>query len=129
MISLILAATIAFDANMTDDEQKKAGLAKLNFQERMALREWIEEHYTKKIVAQNKGSAPTLQEVLKRGRYVRLSDNSLWEIDLNDTPITQSWITPSEIKVAQSADAEYPYSLTNSLTGSSVRARKAQKVT
>ncbi len=127
MLHLVLAASLLFDTVMSEEEQKETGLAKLNLQERMALRDWIEEHYTKKIVAQ-KNSGPILQEVLKGGKFIRLSDHSLWEIDPDDTPITQSWITPNEIKIGQSSDTEYPYSLTNSLTGSSVRARKAQKV-
>ncbi len=128
----MLAVAIAFDS-MTDQELQETGLAKLTIQERMNLREWIEEHYVKNIV-QNKAKLPIIQEVLKRGKYVRLSDGSLWEIDPQDTPITQSWITPSEIKIDEikidkSIDSDYPYSLTNSLTGSSVRARKAQRVT
>lgn len=127
MIHFILAAVIAFDAPMTKEEQKATGIAKLNLEERMALREWIEEHYTKKMVVQ-KNTSPILQEVLKGGRFIRLSDSSLWEIDPSDTPITQSWITPTEIKIGQSTDPEYQYTLTNHLTGSTVRAKKAQKV-
>lgn len=127
MIHFILAAVIVFDTAMTKEEQKETGIAKLNIQERMALRDWIEEHYSKKVVAQ-KNSAPILQEVLKGGRFIRLSDNSLWEIDQGDTPITQSWITPTEIKIGQSTDTHYPYTLNNHLTGSTVKARKAQKV-
>lgn len=129
MLHLLMAATLVFDTAMSTEEQEKTGLAKLNLQERMALREWIEEHYAKKALVQNKNSGPILQEVLKGGHFIRLSDNSLWEIDPADTPITQSWITPTEIKIGQSTDSEYPYSLTNSLTGSTVRARKTSKVT
>jgi len=69
-----------------------------------------------------------LQENLKNGRYIRLSDGTLWNIRPQDTSITQSWITPAEIIVSQSGDPNYPYKLTNSLTGSSVRAQKAQSV-
>ncbi len=127
MWHFVVVAALAFDA-MSQEELKETGVAKLNIEERRALREWIEEHSAKKVVAQNKNAGPTIQEVLQNGRYVRLSDKSLWEIDPADTPITQSWITPSEIKVSESTDSEYPYSLTNSLTGSSVRAKKAQKV-
>lgn len=127
MLHLILSAAMVLD--MTSAEQKETGIAKLNVQERMALRDWIEEHYTKKMVAQKGTTAPILQEVLKGGRFIRLSDSSLWEVDPGDTPITQGWITPTEIKVGQSTDKDYPYSLTNNLTGSTVRARKAQKVT
>lgn len=127
MIPILIAAAFAFDSKMTDDQLKETGLTKLTIQERLNLREWIEEQYAKKVVAQNK-SNPRVQEVLNRGKFVRLSDNSLWEIDPEDTPITQSWVTPSDIKVGETRDKDYPFSLTNNLTGSTVKARKAQKV-
>ena len=124
MWTLTLAAVLAFDANMSEGELKKTGLAKLTLEERLHLREWIEERYAKKIVAQTKSRGPVLQEVLKGGKFIRLSDNSLWEIDPKDTPITQSWITVTEIKAAETSDPDYPYTLTNSLTGSTVRAQQ-----
>ena len=71
--------------------------------------------------------SPTIQENLNNGRFIRLSDDSLWEINPKDTPITQGWITPVEITVAPSDDANYPFRLTNSLTRSSVLARRASK--
>lgn len=130
MLAILIAAAITFDASMmSDEEMEQTGIAKLTIQERMALQDWIEEHHSKKVVAQNKKSGPILQEIIKGGRYIRLSDNSLWEIAVSDTPITQGWITPTEIKVAPSNDPEYPYTLTNSLTGSTVKARKAQSTT
>jgi hypothetical protein len=78
----------------------------------------------KKSVAKD----PTLQENLKNGSYIRLSDGSLWNIRPNDVPVTQGWITPVEIKVSLSDDHQYPVKLTNTVTGSSVHARKASSV-
>lgn len=128
MLTILLATAIAFDTQMTEEEREKTGIARLSLPERMALQEWLEEHTTKKIVAQGKKGGPILQEVLKNGRYVRLSDNSLWEIDPADTPITQSWITAVEVKVAPGTNSDYPYNLTNTLTGSTVKARKTQNI-
>ncbi len=124
--ALVAAAAIDFDMNA--DEKKQTGLYKLNDKEKTALQSWIDNHYTKRSqpvqqAIQEKG---TLQENLKSGSVIRLSDGSLWNIHPKDTPITQSWITPAEIVVSQSGDPTYPYKLTNSLTGSSVRAQKAQ---
>lgn len=68
--------------------------------------------------------APVLQESLNNGHYIRLSDNSLWEIDPKDTALTQSWITPVEIIISPSQDPNYPYQLTNTLTGSTVHAKR-----
>ena len=127
MLILVLAAALTFDA-MSEEELKQTGLSKLSLEERVQLREWIEDHCSKKVVVQNKTARPVLQEVLKGGKYVRLSDHSLWEIDPQDTPITQSWITVTEIKAKESGNQEYPYTLTNNLTGSVVKARRVQKV-
>ena len=69
-----------------------------------------------------------ISENLYNGRYIRLSDQSTWEINPDDTPLTQGWITPVEIVVSQSGDPQYPYKLTNSLTGSSVKAQKVSKL-
>lgn len=130
---LFAAASIigAFDADMSVQEMKQTGMAKLSAQEKMALQNWIETRYSKReVIAQNlsgkKNLPPTLSENLKNGHYIRLSDNSLWEINPSDTPITQGWITPVEIKISASDDSSYPYNLTNSLTGSTVKARKAE---
>ena len=48
--ALIVAAAATF-TNMTPDEQKKTGVVKLGDQEKAALQEWIDAHYTKKTTA------------------------------------------------------------------------------
>ncbi len=130
LIATILAA--AFDSSMTSQEMKQTGMAKLSSKEKTALQTWIDNHYTKKEVVEtpryNNKTAPSLDENLRNGHYIRLTDNSLWEINPADTPITQGWITPVEIKVTPTQDPSYPFDLTNSLTGSKVRARKAQTI-
>jgi hypothetical protein len=68
---------------------------------------------------------PVLQQSINSGHYIQLSDNSLWEISPSDTIITASWITPVEITIESSGNKAYPYKLTNTLTGSSVLARRA----
>jgi hypothetical protein len=83
-----------------------------------------------RVAQQNKPkvAGPILQENLKNGSYIRLSDGSLWNIRPEDAPITQGWITPVEINATPSGDKDYPYTLTNSLTGSSVKAKKVTSV-
>ena len=119
------------DYDMTKDEKKQTGLYKLTSKEKSALQKWIDAHYEKRAepLAQDLTERhATLSENLKNGRYIRLSDNTLWEVRAEDTPISQGWITPVEIIVTQSGDANYPYKLTNSVTGSSLRARKASSM-
>lgn len=125
MYSLFAAFILAaFDSGMSVEEMRQTGMVKLSAQEKIALETWINQRYSKNLIAQNSKKGPILQENLKNGSYIRLTDNSLWEIDPNDTPVTQGWITPVEIKVTASDDSNYPYNLTNTLTGSTVKARK-----
>ncbi|OGN56482.1 MAG: hypothetical protein A3D96_02660 [Chlamydiae bacterium RIFCSPHIGHO2_12_FULL_44_59] len=123
-IFLLVTALTAFDAKMSDRELQKTGVSRLSLPEKKALHEWIEEHYEKKVMAQNQQKEPQLQENLNNGSLIRLTDNTLWKIAPKDTPVTQGWITQVEIKISKSEDENYPFLLTNSLTGSSVKAQK-----
>jgi hypothetical protein len=113
-----------FISSMPPDEIKKTGIEKLSLEEKKALDKWIKENYLKKSISKNKKQGPVLQENLNNGRLIRLTDNSLWEIRPADTPITQGWITPVEIQVTSTDDPIYLYHLTNTLTGSIVKAKK-----
>jgi hypothetical protein len=114
--------------DMTPDERRSTGIDKLSSQERKQLQAWINKNYVKRPGSDVAGSYPTISEVLGSGTYVKLSDGSLWKIHPGDVPITQGWITPVEIIVEQSGSSDYPYTLTNSLTGSKVRAQSANQV-
>lgn len=133
MFSFLIASILAaqpIDSDMTSIEKKQTGVAKLSEGEKLALQYWVDNNYTKKpATSADKKPKPqgVLEENIRGGTYIRLSDGSLWNIHPSDTPITQGWITPVEIVVTQSGDPQYPYKLTNSLTGSSVKARKAEK--
>lgn len=128
-ILLLAAALTTFDAKMSDDEMETTGISRLTIQERRALENWIEDHYEKKVALQNKkNKGPQIQENLKSGHYIRLTDDSLWKINPEDTLITQSWITQVVVEVRESDDEQYPFILTNSLTGSSVKAQKVKSI-
>jgi hypothetical protein len=132
MFAVILSALLAtaFDAEMSVEEMKQTGIERLSAQEKTALQKWVDTHYSKNIAqyGSKKKQGASLEENLNNGHYIRLTDNSLWEINPVDTPITQGWITPVEIKVSPNSDPVYPTTLTNTLTGSSVKARKVEKV-
>ena len=123
----LLASAFAFGSKMSQEDLKKTGVGRLSLREREALQEWIEKRYQKKAPSSKK-KEPLIEEVLSGGRFIRLSDRSLWEIHLDDTPITRSWISPSEIKKEITQHKDFPYALTNTLTGSTVRAQKADQV-
>ncbi len=112
---------------MTAEEKRNTGVGRLNAQERKSLQQWIDTNYVSRP-GESTGKYPTISEVLGNGSYVKLSDGTLWKIHPSDVAITQSWITPVEIIVEESGSTAYPYNLTNSLTGSSVRAQSASKL-
>ena len=135
MFSLIaffsLFAAQTLDYEMNRQQQKDTGVYKVSEKQKASLQQWIDSHYAKReepLAIANAAAPAVLQENLQSGRYIRLSDRTTWEINPEDTLITQSWITPAEILVSQSGDPVYPYKLTNSLTGSSVKAQKVTSV-
>ena len=128
----VLAAE-ALDTDMSPQEKKQTGVYKLDDSQKAALQQWIDAHYEKRSedetnAATLTGKNPTLSENLMNSRFIKLSDNTLWSIRPEDVPITQAWITPVEIIVTQSGDPFFPNRLTNKLTGSSVFARKIDKI-
>ena len=136
MIAIILGfsllASEVLDFDMSPIEKKQTGVNKLTDKQKAALQHWIDNHYTKRDVPLANTAPkqrPTISELVQNGRFVRLSDNTLWAIAPQDVSITQGWVTPVEIIVAPSGDSEYPFKLTNTLTGSTVRAKKAEAVT
>lgn len=127
-IPQLLLAAEALDFDMNSQERKKTGVSKLSDKEKAALQQWIDNNYIKRAhplqTAEMKGRTQ-ISENLLNGRQIRLTDGSLWNIRPKDVPITQSWITPVDILVTQSGDPDFPFKLTNSLTGSSVFAQKS----
>lgn len=127
------AILLSLDTEMTQQEQKKAGLHKLSKKQKLSLQNWIDLHYAKReepIAAAERleENQSVIQENLLNGSYIRLSNGTLWNIHPKDVPVTQGWITPVDILVTKSGDPDYPYKLTNTLSGSSVRAKKADEV-
>ena len=135
MIALFLLAVQMLGFDMTPQDLQNTGMNKLNDQEKMALQQWIDAHYDKKAMTSSslppnpaKAGKVSLSENLMSGRYVRLSDGTLWNIRPQDVPIVQGWITPADIVVSPSDNSFYSYKLTNQVSGSSVLARKADKL-
>lgn len=122
----LIAHGIPLEQQMSPAEQKKTGICKLNKKEKIALQKWMDQMSTQKTATKPsvKQKNLFLHDNLLNGSLIRLSDNSLWEIDPKDTLITQGWITPVDIFIHSSQDPIYPFILKNSLTGSSVKAKK-----
>ena len=122
-----IVGAAAIDLEMTSQEKRSTGLYKLSEKEKTGLQSWIDTHYEKRsapVIAEGVGQTSMLQENLQNGHYIRLANGTLWNIHPSDTPVAQGWITPVDITVSQSGDPNYPYKLTNTLTGSALRAKK-----
>lgn len=128
-LPLLLVAT-ALQTEMTPQEKKKTGLYKLSQRERSSLQKWIEANYSSKstITADKPAQKSLLEENFHDGKFIRLKDGSTWEIRPQDTAVTASWITPVDVSFALNDDALYPYTLTNTLTQSTVHAKKVDSV-
>ena len=117
------------DTHMSPDQAQQTGVDQLSPEQRKALQEWINKHhYVKPNTVANKTSNPSVSEVLASGKYLKLSDGTLWKIHPSDIPISSSWITPADVHVEKTGSGAYPYTLTNQLTGSSVRAGSIQSL-
>jgi hypothetical protein len=67
----------------------------------------------------------TVSQIIGNGAYLMLSDNSVWAIAPGDTLLSGAWISAAEITIQETQDPTYPYLLYNTLTQTSVRARKS----
>ncbi len=125
---IFLTIFAAASIYMTPQEKERTGLSKLTQKEQTALEDWIHNNYQKRayplLSPKKAGRRPHIEENFNGGRQIRLSDDTSWKIHPSDAPIAQGWITPVEIEISESGESEYSYRLTNSLTGSSIRARQ-----
>ena len=111
------------DEMMSKRDKKRTGVAKLNSRQRKNLQSWIrknfvvrdsEVHEEQEKVRQEldaKKRAPTVSEVMQSGKYLKLTDNTVWEIHPADRATVQLWITPASIIVTTSNNPIYPYIL------------------
>jgi hypothetical protein len=110
---------------MTKEEQRKTGVYRLSFAQKVQLESWLNKNFISKIPEPVKGAALFLSINIANGRKIQLSDNSIWEIAPSDVSITAVWLTSFPVEINPSNDPEYPYLITNVNTGVSVKARKA----
>ncbi|MBS0616199.1 MAG: hypothetical protein JSR58_06580 [Verrucomicrobia bacterium] len=65
-----------------------------------------------------------LSENIKGGTQLRFSDGSVYEVAPQDRGTTQFWITPFSATFGPSTDTQYPVKITNTVSGTSVSAKK-----
>ena len=129
-LPIALFSVEILDHDMSLQERTATGVYKLNDKEKATLQSWIDKHYVKRdtpLADKGEPRKALLSENLQNGKFIRLNDGTLWAIRPQDTPITQSWITPVDIIQSPTGSADYTTKLTNSLTGSSVMANQVKQ--
>ena len=124
-----LQAQMLLDEVMSQEDQKKTGVANLSRKQKLALEAWLNQNFVLKSQQKPPPSELSLSINIDNGRKLQLSDNSLWEIAPNDVPTSTVWITPFPVKVTASGDPDYPCLLVNLNSGASVKARQISSPT
>lgn len=107
---------------MTPEEQQKTGISQLSDAQKKELETWINQKFTLKVA--EKPKSLYLSENVQSGAQLRLSDGSVYEVMPEDRQKASFWLTPFQVKVEQTADPNYPYKITNSVTLVGVRAKQ-----
>lgn len=120
-----LAAQIQLDEVMTRQQMQQTGINRLNFSQRMALQEWINDNFEPKENALgNQKEQLFLSLNINDGQKLELSDGKTYEIAPEDRLYTMYWITPIPVMLGRSNDSQYPIRITNMNTGTSVNAKE-----
>ena len=112
--------------------KKKTGVDHLTEAQKAALTEWLS---TQLGNNQQAATPPTseadsveryLSENIQGGRVLRLSDNTMWEVNPDDITISRIWLFPFPVKIEadQVANPAYPYKFTNLRTGTTIHVKK-----
>lgn len=121
---LPLSAEVVLDQVMSAEEQEKTGINQLSRPQKLALETWLNNNFDPKPKEQKNPTSLRLSINIDQGRELRLSDDSVWEVDPRDIPIASIWISPFEVSITPSQDPDYPCLITNKTTNASIRARQ-----
>lgn len=118
-----LFATTNLDMQMSATEKAQTGVSTLTPNQKQALAQWIDNHYTLNPTTSQSGLS--LSANFRNGQELMLSDDSRWLVNPSDIPISSLWITPFAVQVTPNNDPNYPWTITNLTTNQSIKAKKA----
>jgi len=125
VLILPLFAKIVLDDSMTREEMTNTGVGNLNYSQKMALQDWINQNFEPKTDFPNKQDEQLFLSLnIEDGAKLELSDGSTYEIAPEDHLYTMYWITPFPISLGDSGDKKYPVKITNLNTGTSVKGKQ-----
>lgn len=125
-LSQLSAQEIFLDDVMSKEEQKKTGVYKLTAPQKIELENWLNRKFILKEQTEREQNAQplSLSMNIDNGQKIELSDNSIWDIAPGDVIKASAWITPFPVKLSPSNDPDYPYFITNTVSGDSVKAKR-----
>ena len=92
--SQLQSSEIILDDVMSQEEQKKTGIKKLSFKQKVALESWLNRTFVLKEKASENTTPLSLSINIDRGEKLQLSDGSVWLIAPTDRQISSIWLTP-----------------------------------
>lgn len=112
---------------MSIEDQQRTGVIRLTQKQKMELAKWLVEHqYNAEAASDEIIHALTVALNIAGGKFIELSDNSVWEISPDDLVVSQSWLSPIPVKITPSSNPNYPFIITDLRSGQSVKAKKGQ---
>ncbi len=80
-------------------------------------------------VPQNPPLPPSLKDLyvsenLDGGAKLQLSNGDIYEIHPDDRDVSSAWLLPSNVTVTPSKNLDYPIIITNTISGTSIKAKK-----
>lgn len=127
--SHLQAGQIILDEVMSQEEQKKTGVAKLSPKEKIALETWLNKTFALQVKDQKTETNLSLSININNGQKLQLSDGSIWEIAPSDIQTSAIWITPFAVKIVPSNDPDFPFLIVNVNSGVSVKAKRLYTTT
>ncbi len=130
VLLLLIAGTQGFsqvklDEVMTRRQMRQTGIDTLNYSQKAALEEWLNDRFVVKEGAEIKSDDDLFLSLnIAEGAYLELSDGRTYEIDPDDRIFSAFWITPFPVTLSQSGNNEYPIKITNLNSGTSVNGRE-----
>lgn len=125
LFAIPIYAKIVLDDSMSVKQKEQTGVNTLNYSQKMALQEWINDNFDhKEGRPQEQKEQLYLSLNIAEGSRLELSDGKTYEIDPEDRIYSSFWITPIPLMLGRSGDPEYPVKITNLNTGTSVNGKQ-----
>jgi hypothetical protein len=126
--SSLLANPLVLDEVMSREDQKRTGVAYLSTNQRIVLEQWLNKNCNcpSRIAPAEEEKNLFVSINIDSGKKIQLNDNSIWDVDPRDYPLSEAWLASIPVKIVPSLDPDFPCLLVNRNTGVSIRVKKGE---